>query len=794
MSVPSRLEQALGGRYAIERELGAGGMATVYLARDLKHDRDVALKVLRPELAAALGTERFLQEIRISARLDHPHILTLIDSGESDGFVWYALPYVRGESLRARLAREKQLSVEDAVRIATQVAGALDFAHRHGVVHRDIKPENILLHEGVAVVADFGIALAASQAGGNRLTLSGLSLGTPQYMSPEQATGAKDIDARSDVYSLGAMVYETLTGEPPHTAPTVQAVIAKLLSERPTRIRVVRDAVPQAIDDAVAKALAKVPSDRFARAADFAAALSAEPAPAKARALRVPLVAAGLGAVFIAAIVILSESDGPTPQPAAVIEAPSVAVLPFGNLTGNPADQYLSDGMTEEIIGQLARVGGLKVISRTSTEALKGRGLTMRQISDTLGVRHILEGSVRHEGNRIRVAVDLIDASTDAHVWTSRYDGDLTDVFALQEEIARQVADSLVKTVGVRPTVGRVARSGSPEAYAAYLAGKSMLYRRTREGFRGAMTQFERAIAEDSTYAPAYAGLATVYTLWTYYTYPGIDFYAASSKALRLLDRAVALDSSSGEGYGARSRVLTRSWAPADEIEAGFKRALELQPNSADVHQWYALFLAREGRDAESLPEAERATSLDPLAPGVRVAAANISLAAGRHAAARQEADRALALEPGLVRAREIQGLADLLLSEFDRCIALDLGPNSGARAMCRYSLGRIREAEQDVASLRAAFTSTAPGDSSFRRVVPARALARYFAWSGNAEQSLAWLDRVFAISPEGEDLVIIESGVYGKVRNEPRFKVGLQRIGARIWERARRDRARGGL
>ncbi len=275
MSETARLTAALGGRYAIARALGAGGMSTVYLARDVKHDREVALKVLRPELAAVLGAERFLQEIHISARLDHPHILTLIDSGESDGFVWYVLPYVRGESLREKLTREQQLSIEEAVRIATQVASALDYAHHHGVIHRDIKPENILLHEGEAMVADFGIALAVREAGGPRLTESGLSLGTPQYMSPEQATGGRELDARSDVYSLAAVVYEMLAGEPPHTGPTVQAVIAKLLTERPTRIRTVRDTVPEGIDAAVAKALAKVPADRFGGAADFAAALAA---------------------------------------------------------------------------------------------------------------------------------------------------------------------------------------------------------------------------------------------------------------------------------------------------------------------------------------------------------------------------------------------------------------------------------------------------------------------------------------------------------------------------------------
>src|SRR5213592_3170353 len=252
MNETIRLTAALAGRYAIERELGAGGMATVYLARDLRHDRDVALKVLRPELAAVLGAERFLREISISARLDHPHILTLIDSGESDGFLWYVLPYVRGESLRDKLTREHRLTVEAAVRIATHVASALDHAHRHGVIHRDIKPENILLHEGEAILADFGIALAVTEAGGRRLLQEGLTLGTPRYMSPEQASGGT-LTARSDVYSLAAVIYEMLTGEPPHTGSTRQAVIAKVLAEPPARIRAVQGSVPEQIDAAIAR-------------------------------------------------------------------------------------------------------------------------------------------------------------------------------------------------------------------------------------------------------------------------------------------------------------------------------------------------------------------------------------------------------------------------------------------------------------------------------------------------------------------------------------------------------------
>ena len=272
--VIARLSAALADRYVIERELGAGGMATVYLARDVKHDREVALKVLRPELGAVLGPERFLAEIKITARLDHPHILTLIDSGAEGGFLYYVLPFVRGESLRDKLNREHQLGIEEAVNITRQVASALDYAHRHGVVNRDIKPENILLLEGEAMLADFGIALAVREAGGTRLTEIGLSLGTPQYMSPEQATGERDLTGRSDLFSLGAVVYEMLTGEPPFQGRTPQAVVAKLITERPAAIRTVRDTVPPGLEAAVLQALAKVPADRFPSGAAFAAALS----------------------------------------------------------------------------------------------------------------------------------------------------------------------------------------------------------------------------------------------------------------------------------------------------------------------------------------------------------------------------------------------------------------------------------------------------------------------------------------------------------------------------------------
>src|SRR5213594_2356355 len=264
----------LAQHYTIERQAGVGGMATVYVARDLKHDRHVALKVLKPELAALLGVERFLSEIRVTAHLQHPHILPLFDSGQAGGLIYYVMPHVEGESLRHRLEREKHLPIEEGVGLASSVASALDYAHRHGVIHRDIKPENILFQDGEAVVADFGIALALSAAAGSRLTETGLSLGTPQYMSPEQATGDRVIDARSDIYSLSAVLYEMLAGEPPHTGPTVQSVIAKVVTDRPRPLRQLRESVPPHVEAAVLKALAKVPADRFQTAAEFVDALA----------------------------------------------------------------------------------------------------------------------------------------------------------------------------------------------------------------------------------------------------------------------------------------------------------------------------------------------------------------------------------------------------------------------------------------------------------------------------------------------------------------------------------------
>ena len=409
-SVPdllARLRAVLAERYTIDRELGRGGMGIVLLAQDRKHHRQVAIKVLNPEVAAALGRERFLREITTAAGLSHPHILPLHDSGEADGFLYYVIPYVEGESLRERLDRERQLPVEDALLIAREVADALNYAHGHNVLHRDIKPDNILLSGGHALVTDFGIARAITGGGGGQLTEVGTLVGTPAYMSPEQVDGSPHIDGRADIYSLGCVLFEMLVGEPPFRGSTLTAVIANRLSAPTPSPRGLRESVPEAVDAAVRKAMANLPADRFSTAAQFAEALSS---------LR------------------LAE-----PAPAAVPDR-SIAVLPFKNQSSDPEAEYFSEGIAEEIINALAQLPGLQVAARTSSFAFKDKGADIAEVGAKLKVATVLDGSVRKAGNRVRITAQLVNVSDGYYLWSERYDSELDDVFAIQDHIARAIA------------------------------------------------------------------------------------------------------------------------------------------------------------------------------------------------------------------------------------------------------------------------------------------------------------------------------------------------------------------
>src|SRR5438128_1514291 len=610
-----RLEAALAGRYTIERELGRGGMATVYLARDLKHDRPVALKVLRPELAAVLGGERFLREIRLTAQLQHPHILTLIDSGEEDGFRYYVMPYVDGESLRQRLEREGQLPLDEALPIARAIASALDFAHARGVIHRDIKPENIMLHQGEPVVADFGIALAVSSAGRDRLTETGLSLGTPAYMSPEQASAEPKLDGRSDQYSLACVLYEMLAGEPPYAGPTAQAIIAKRFSEPVPHLRTVRD-VPEGVERAVTKALAKVPAGRFATAAQFGSALAGERPAVRAAASpprRRLVVLLGLPVLAVAAVGVLHWRARAS---AGFSALPSVAVLPFANLSGDTATDYFSDGMTEELINALVQVQGLRVPARTSAFAFKGKTAEIGEVGRRLKVANVVEGSVRREGTTVRITAQLITVANGYHVWSRTYDRDLRGVLAVQEEIARAIAGAL--EVKLRQAdVAALARRypENVEAYDLYLRGRYFWYRRTADGMRKAIEYYQRAIALDSGYALAYSGLADAYVLGGQVDYlPRREAYP-KAKAAAL--EAGALDSGLAEGYASLARVRQNydwDWPGAEQA---FRRAIEPNPPYGLPPTGSGMFLGSvlsvNGGADEGVREGRLALELDPL-------------------------------------------------------------------------------------------------------------------------------------------------------------------------------------
>jgi eukaryotic-like serine/threonine-protein kinase len=568
-----QLQTALAGRYTIERELGRGGMATVYLARDLKHDRPVALKVLRPELAAMLGGERFLREIGLTARLQHPHILPLLDSGEADGILYYVMPFVEGQSLRDRLDQTGQLPLEDACAVAAAVAAALDYAHGAGVVHRDIKPENILLHHGEAMVADFGIALALSSAAGDRITQTGISLGTPAYMSPEQASAETRVDGRTDVYSLGCVVFELLAGQPPYTGPTAQAVIAKCLSAPIPRVSTIRD-LPPAVDAAIDQALAKDRDERFDTAGAFVAALRGSTAAtgsrrrwSRARRRRVVIGAVSL-VLAVAAFFGLRHLRGAKAGPG------RVAVLYFDDLSPDSSDAYLADGLTEEIISRLGGVSRLAVQSRTAVKRFRGNSADPAAIGRALDVTYLVNGSVQRSGTRIRVTVELARAATGALVWSTSFDRPDRDVLAMEDTIAQAVAQGVVG--GLAPAERRILtarETRNVEAYDHYLRGNFYLNRRAgvADG-RRALDEYQAALRLDPGFAEAYGRLGLVYGIYANWPwpYPGLTTDSLVARGLAAADRALALDSSAVDGWLARGFLLIPH-PPGDESQIGFR-------------------------------------------------------------------------------------------------------------------------------------------------------------------------------------------------------------------------------
>jgi serine/threonine-protein kinase len=670
---PARLFQALTGRYALERELGQGGMATVFLARDLRYDRPVALKVLHTELAQSLGPERFQREIMFAARLQHPHILTVLDSGDAAGQLWFTMPFVEGESLRQRLRRERQLAAEDAVQIGHAAALALEYAHQHGVIHRDIKPENILItRDGSTLVADFGIARALGSAE-SQLTETGVVVGTPAYMSPEQAGGDPHLDARTDVNSLGCVLYEMLAGEPPFTGATIQALLVRRLTETPRSIRDVRQTVSPALEQAVFKALARAPADRFATAAQLAQALqpgaisgvtapvapaadsdatTAVVAPARTR-RRMPVAAVTLGLGFLIGIGVLFAWRRTQPDSAGGTRR--VAVLPFENL-GAPDDEYFAEGVSDALRGKLAGLPGMAVTARSSASQYKGTSKPMQVIGRELGVDYVLTGTVRWAKNkdgtsRVEVSPELVEVApghTPRTRWQQPFGAAMTDVFAVQADIATRVAgaldlalgDSAKKSLADRPTA-------SIPAYDAYLKARSYEQRARLNVEPQTMTiarqLYQDAIAADSGFGLAWARLATV-QLYFYDRSPNDSSLRRSAKAA--VDRALALSPGAVESHMAAAQYS--NWVDADNLRAmsEYERALKIDPNNAEVLGQVGYNLWFRGRRDSSIATMTRAVALDPRSPDQALGLARAMFAVKRYDAADSAYVRAIELAP----------------------------------------------------------------------------------------------------------------------------------------------------
>jgi eukaryotic-like serine/threonine-protein kinase len=779
--LPLGLREGLADRYTIDRELGRGGMAAVYLARDLRHDRPVALKVLHPALAASVGPDRFLREIRLAARLQHPHILTVLDSGEvpvagAAPLLWFTMPFIRGESLRDRLARETQLPVEDALRIAREAADALGYAHDEGIIHRDVKPENILLTGSHALVADFGIARAFDAAGDQKLTETGMAVGTPAYMSPEQAAGGKELDPRTDIYSLGVVLYEMLAGETPFAAPTAQATIARRFMETARPLREAREAVPVSVEQAVQRALARTAADRFATAAQFAAALAPtgsgpvaaatavtpaaapaaatrETASAHAARRRFPLAAASLALGFVLGLGLLfgwlrrhGEASGPG-------GAKLLAVLPFENL-GGADDEYFSDGVTDEVRGKLAALPGLQVTARSSSNQYKKAAKSPQQIGRELGVDYLLTGTVRWEkaagGNHVRVSPELIQVSTGSTKWQQPFDATLTDVFKVQADVAGQVAQALDVALGMAQRAVLAERpTTNAAAYDAYLKGEAALSIGVGDipHMKSAIGYFEQAVALDSAFALAWAELSRTHSLIYVNGSPSPE---SDRRAREGAERALALAPNQPASHLALGDYYSSIPPDQDSARVAYEAGLRLAPSNADLLGASARVEISTGKWEDAVAHFTRAQALDPRSVTIARRLAYTLLRLRRYPEALAACDRGLVLAPenlGIIETKAMVMLAQGDLPAARRVVseaAADIDPTTVVALFGNfYELYWVLEPDQRDLLLR--LTPSAFGDRATWTIV----LAQTYRLQGDRAQTRAYSDSAVAAFDE---------------------------------------------
>jgi serine/threonine-protein kinase len=780
-----QLQRSLGAAYVIERELGGGGMSRVFLAEEVRLHRRVVIKVLSPELAQGVSAERFEREITLAAQLQHPHIVPLLSAGAtSDGLPFYCMPFVPGDSLRHRMTATPALTPGDAAGVLRDIAQALAYAHRSGVVHRDVKPENVLLTDGAAAVSDFGIAKALrasrTQAPGGTMTAVGTSIGTPAYMAPEQAAG-DDVDARADVYAWGVIAYELLSGHHPFEGRhTAQQLIAAHMGERPAPLVTRAPDTPPALARVVMQALEKDPARRPASGSELVdlltrAGSSTSAARPGRRALvigaAVVLLAGATGALVARRA---HDSAGDARSGAASADASrSLVVLALANVGGDTSNAYFADGLTEELTSAVARLPGLRVVGGSSAAAWKGQATPdVHDIGVRLGVGHVLNGSVRRAGARVRIVAQLTSTRDGRIVWSDSYDGGLSDVFSLQAEIARKVADGLRLSLAVADSA-RLTRAGTsdPAAHDLFLRARVLHLQYGEQNIRNAIELYRQAVARDPKYVEAWAGEGMAwFNLADEYVAPREAFTHIRPAAAR----ALALDSTNGTAQILSAIAIPNSTAVRVRAALG-RRAAELAPNDVPV-QLFAGMLIAPIDPAGAVALCENALSLDPLSPVSWLSIALMQHFAGRGDDAERSARRAIQLAPDLGFAHSMLGLTLLdkhrdaeALAAFQQALASgdhDMAAMGAGLALVK--LGRTAEARKYLAGME---------DAATRRYVIGDWVARLALALGDREKALTWLERAAREGSSYTRLVDVEPQ-FRELAGEPRFEAVRRSVG----------------
>jgi len=757
-----RLATALGGRYRVDREIGSGGMATVYAAHDLRHDREVAIKVLQPDVASNIGADRFLGEIRTTARLNHPNILPLFDSGDADGLLFFVMPLVEGQTLRQRLDRESPLPLDAVLAIGNDLCSALDHAHRQGVIHRDIKPENILLQDGRAVLADFGIALAATPDD-VRLTGSGIAVGTPAYMSPEQVLGERALDARSDIYSVGTVLYEMLAGVPPFTGATVQAVIARTLTEQPVPPSRHRTGIPAHVDAAVLAALEKDPVKRPATADELRALLNAVEAPLRLprhrRRVRMAVISAATIAVIVIVLVLATWKRA--------VAAPVIAIFPFTNITGDTSNTPLGQGLPLAIFDALRPLRLDVIPIETSSD------LTRHYAHDdasTLGRRlhasAMLLGKFEREGGRVRIHVQLIDVGSGGVLWSNQFNG-TSNLFDMEDSVALAVANAMRVTLNDSQRASlRAVPTVTPEVHRVVVRALGYVERRDDESLHAAVDQLHDALAMDSSYAPAWAALARAHTLIGVYAPGDSDFRSADtavSRALRLDDKLA----------GAHlTRAILHVFHDHDYRAAAveFQRSIALDSSDASTRlfrSWYYLAVNQPDSAVTTIRLARR---LDPNSSIIRAREGTVLYYTGRFGEAETALQKAIVADSGNMFARRqlAEAYAEDGQCDAARRVVGQIAPAPADQFENSFPVHVLVRCG-DVAAGRN-FTGALELRAAHGGYVDPYAIARVYAAIGDTTRMWSWLTR--AVTSRAWDLWGLHSDpAFKAFRNDVRFQ-----------------------